>query len=90
MVQHQDRLLQEMMRDLDVLIQTCDERWYTLKSVRNNRHTVIRIHFEAKEIRAIKVVGLATQEGFPRMEIFEIRAYADPTTHYAKQINLPR
>ncbi|MGC9327027.1 MAG: FAD-dependent oxidoreductase, partial [Candidatus Hinthialibacter sp.] len=90
LVQHSDFILEETLKDVNISIQNSEGQWRILKQVRDNHHTVIRSRFEPIEIQAVKIECLAAHPNFPYAEIYEIRAYSEPVTAYAKHTKTPK
>ncbi len=87
LTRHENRVLQEILKDVDIQIETTNGEWQTVNQVRENHHAVIRTELKAQAVQAVQIVCHAAQDHYPYAEIFEIRAYTSGRDIYWKNLS---
>ncbi len=85
-VPHPDPIMEETLRDFDVLVQTMDGSWKEIERIRNNHHRKICVCCIAESIQAVRINCQAANCGYPRAEIYEIRAYESSYQNYINEV----
>jgi len=89
-VAHQNRMMNETLKDLDVLVQLSDGTWREIGCIKENHHRRVRIPCISETIQAVKAVCHAANCDYPHAEIYEIRAYASSYGAYVEQLKSSR